>query len=289
MSLGRWETSNPDWRWAVPDDGYYELDPIFMEQIDQRIKLGMNVIGAFTGSLGSGKTTSAAKLAQTKFVRFAVNPFTVFNPGQFWEAMNVPGDSWTLWDEPNRGLSHRKWYDELNQAVTEYIQSGTRYRGKHLLFALPSFELLDKAVRVVTLFEGVQLRQGLSVIYKIEPNRFGSPPVWKQRICEYECGMPSRSWIADYRPKRDKFHETDYPELQQLSETQMKTKTQIEMERVEKLVRAEPLKYRGKLFPDGKSWGLNAQKIEALADTTARIASKVRLRLEDEFNKTVDS
>jgi hypothetical protein len=268
-------------RWSAPEDGYYEYTSWFDDQVDERIENGQNVLAVFTGPLGSGKTWSGAKLCEKKNPSFTIED-TVFNTDQFWDVMRKPGPAWVLWDEPNRGLSNRRWYDELNQAVTLFIQTSTRFRGKNILFCLPSFDLLDKNVRRVTLFEARMVRPGLSKIYKLEPNGFGTPEIWKQLLGQLETGKPSSEWQKAYPEKRLQFHETDYPDENPSSiDGPAKTKRQREIERVLAVVKATPERFLApRVGHDGKEH-LSASKIAALCDCTEHVASMVREKVED--------
>ncbi len=213
------------------------------------------------------------------------NPPIVFNSYQFWLRMQTCGEwEWTLWDEPNKGLSHRDWYLDMNKAVVTYIQT-FRFKHKPLLLALPHIRLLDKSARAVMVGEAMMKRPGLARVHQLEPDYFGTREFFKYFRGEVEEYLPNRQFRNWYEEAKMKFHETDFPKeaFQQPTETgETKSKQTVELERVEGIVRQDPLRF-GKPSPDGKSYVLNAQKIEALTNTTARVAGKARIRLEDEF------
>lgn len=267
----------PTSRWVL-EDGYFQYSDWFNRQVDQRIENGQNVIACFTGSLGSGKTYMAGKICEMRDPNFTIDA-TVFNAEQFWQALRKDGPGWTLWDEPNKGLSNRRWYEDLNQAITLFIQTATRYRKKHILFALPSFDLLDKNVRRVTLFEGRMVRPGLSKIYKLEPNGFGSPEFWKQLLGQVEAYKPSQAWQTAYGPKRDAFHDTDYPDNVEAVTVKPKSKMERDIDRVMDEVKLEPSRYLGETLKDGKA-RLSLTKIGAFCHCTDHVARAVRALIE---------
>lgn len=276
---------------------YWEVNSWFWDELDERRNRGKNFVGLIIGPPGIGKSCLGIEIKKQLQARWQVPyydaPVCVFNPNQFWNYMRV-GPDWCIcpWDEPNKGLSHRDWYEEMNQAVVTYIQT-MRFKKKNLLLMLPSSRLVDKSARAVCTFEIIMKQPGLGRVHQLIQNNFGSSPeFWKQFRGEIQLHMPDRTTMAKYDEEKEVFHKEDFPEeafTEKPNQTPNQSRAEIELARVESLVRADPMKYRGKLASDGKSYLLNANKIEALANTSARIASKVRLRLEDEFSKTGNS
>lgn len=272
---------------------YWEESPWFWEEIKQRKDDGGVLLAVATGLPNIGKSYWCMSLMEDFHLQWQLprleHEGVVFNSQQFWNRMSTTGEwEWTTWDEPNKGLSHRDWYLDMNKAVVTYIQT-FRFRHKPLLLALPHLRLLDKSARAVMIGEAMMKRHGLARIHQLEPDYFGTREFFKYFRGEVEEYMPNRKFRQWYEDAKGKFHETDFPEeafTEEATGDNRKSKELIEISRVEKLVRLEPMRFRGKLSPDGKTWGLNASKIEAITETTTRIASKVRLRLEDEFSKT---
>lgn len=134
----------------------------------------------------------------------------VYNAKQFRARMETcPEWEITLWDEPNKGLSHRKWYEELNQEVTSYIQT-FRFLHKPLFLALPHINLLDKAARAVLIGEAMMRRPGLARVHQLEPDYYGKREFFKYYRGEVEEYVPNRKFRDAVEEKKKEFHKTDF-------------------------------------------------------------------------------
>ena len=133
--------------WLGRGHSYFVESNWFWDELKQRLLTDKNVLGLVTGHTGRGKTCWAIKVASAMDSTFNAQQI-VFNYAQFREAIeNSHDQAWIVWDEPNKGLSHRDWYLDINKAITTYLQT-FRFRHKNILFALPKASLIDKSARV---------------------------------------------------------------------------------------------------------------------------------------------
>src|SRR5438445_10887478 len=98
---------------------YWEESPWFWDEVRQRKNEGGVMLAVATGPPNIGKTYWCMSLMEDFHIDWQLPKFenagVVFNSGQFWDRMKACGEwEWTLWDEPNKGLSHRDWYMDMN-------------------------------------------------------------------------------------------------------------------------------------------------------------------------------
>ncbi len=266
---------------------YWEIDPWFWEELDERRKTGGNVVAVATGPNNAGKSYWCLELCRQLHLSYGLEPFTdegvVFNSRQFWERMQgSSSEAWALWDEPNKGLSHRDWYEEMNKAVTTFIQT-FRFKRKSLLLALPHVRLLDKSARAVLLFEAMMKRPGLARVHQLEPDYFGNHEFYKYFRGEVQLGMPPVALYRPYELKKDEFHKSDFPEEAFNTPAQ----NAIEDLRGWRKVYAQVKEAREKfLVQDPRNpqepGRLSARKISALLDCSDNTARKVVTKIEYE-------
>lgn len=185
--------------------------------------------------------------------------------------------SWTLWDEPNKGLSHQDWYDEMNKAVTRYIQT-FRFKHKNLLLALPQLRLLSKSARAVVLFEAMMKRPGLARIHQLEPDYFGSREFYKYGRGEVDLPFPRRKLYDEYEKLKDEFHKEDFPKEAFADKT---IENLTGWRRIYAMVKETPEKFRVQDPHNPSQPGkLSARKISALLDCSDNTARKVVTKIE---------
>ena len=196
---------------SAPSEAYFYYDSFYLEELAERNKRNLNDLLMYTGKPGRGKSMAGLKTCQILDPNFNADNI-VFNGRQFREAVEASKpDAWILWDEPNKGLSHRDWYQEINKAVTVYLQTG-RFRKKNVVFALPKASLLDKAARAVMTAECIFYNRGICSVYMLEPNHFGSTPEnFKYNRGEAQFTLPTRELIDQYEAKRDVWHTKEFP------------------------------------------------------------------------------
>jgi hypothetical protein len=196
---------------------YWEENPWFWNEIKERKEQGGFIFIAATGLPNFGKTywcMAVAEDLQTDWglPRIRDAECIVFNAKQFRTRMeNCPEWEITIWDEPNKGLSHRNWYLEMNKEVTAYIQT-SRWKHKPLFLALPHIRLLDKSARAVLIGEAMMKRPGLTRVHQLEPDYYGNREFFKYfrgEVLEY---LPNHKFQVAYEEKRAEFHKTDFPE-----------------------------------------------------------------------------
>jgi hypothetical protein len=189
---------------------YWEESPWFWEEIKQRKDDGGVLLAVATGLPNIGKSYWCMSLMQDFHQQWGLPKLehegVVFNSQQFWNRMQNSGEwEWTMWDEPNKGLSHRDWYLDMNKAVVTYIQT-FRFRHKPLLLALPHLRLLDKSARAVMIGEGMMKRHGLARIHQLEPDYYGTREFFKYFRGEVQEYLPSRTFRQWYEEAKGKFH-----------------------------------------------------------------------------------
>ena len=271
----------------MSEQRYWESSPFFWEEMDQRRDWGGNVVGLVIGPPNYGKSYWSMALCQEMHRRWSLPPFTidgvVFNAHQFWKRMDASEElSWTVWDEPNKGLSHRDWYEAMNKAVTTFIQT-FRFKRKNLLLALPHSKLVDKSVRAVCLFEANMKRPSLARLFQLEMDYFGNKEYFSYARGEVMLNLPVASLVRDYEEKKNEFHKTDFPE--EAFQEQAKGDPELTgWKRIYALVKEAPDKFRVQDPRNPSQPGrLSARKISALLDCSDNTARKVVTKIEEGY------
>lgn len=264
--------------WLQRGHAYFVDSDWFFSELKERLKADKNVLALVTGHTGRGKTCWAIKIAQAMDPNFNASQI-VFNYKQFRTAIETSNDNaWIVWDEPNKGLSHRDWYLDVNKAISTYLQT-FRFRHKNVLFALPKSSLIDKSARVVCLFEAIMQKEGLAKVYQYEHNHFGTPEIYKWKRGEVQTLMPDHAIMKEYYALREQFHEQEFPE-EKIVEEEEKAKG---WRRIYELVKANPEMYRVKDSRNPEKAGrLSARTISALLDCSDNTARKVVTKIEFE-------
>lgn len=196
---------------------YWEESPWFWEEIKERKEGGGFLFVASTGLPNYGKTYWDMAVMEDLQKDWGLPGIhdaecIVFTAAQFRRRIeSCPEWHITLWDEPNKGLSNRNWYMEMNKEVTTYIQT-SRFLHKPLFLALPHIKLLDKAARSVLIGEAMMKRPSLARMHQLEPDYFGNREFFKYfrgEVVEY---LPNRRFREAYEEKRAEFHKADFPE-----------------------------------------------------------------------------
>lgn len=270
----------------VTEQPYFDVVPWFWNEIDERRQDGSNVVALVIGPPNWGKSWWAIRLAEEMHEKWKLSHFTVsgivFNAHQFWLRMrDSEEDSWTVWDEPNKGLSHREWWDEMNKAVTTFIQT-MRFKRKNLLLALPHDKLVDKSARSVLLCRAKMIRPGLANIEQIVPDYYGTKEYYTYGRGEVELYAPSRKLLNDYNGKKDEFHKTDFPE--EMFTEQPKGQEELRgWKLIYAKVKASPENFKVTDPRNPSAPGrFSARKISALLDCSDNTARKVTTKLEFE-------
>jgi hypothetical protein len=267
----------------VQEVTYWEVSSWFWDELDERKERGKNFVGLIVGPPGIGKTMLGVAIRRQLEQRWSIpsfeSPVCVFNPAQFWNFMSAAPDfAICPWDEPNKGLSHRKWYEEMNQAVVTYIQT-MRFKRKNLLLMLPSSRLVDKSARAVCTFEIIMKEPGLGRVHQLIQNNFGSSPeFWKQFRGEIKLGMISRDDVKRYDAEKEEFHREDFPE--EAFEEQSRILRGWKL--IYGKVKENPERF---MIPDRLSPGkkrLSARRVGALLDCSDITARKVVTKIEAE-------
>ncbi len=269
---------------------YWVESSWFWDEMDERKKRGGNVVALTTGPPNIGKSYWDMELCREMHERWGLPKFDesgiVFNPSQFWQRMRQMADAdvqygWTLWDEPNKGLSHRDWYKAMNQAVVTFMQT-FRFKHQNLVLALPIARLVDKSARAVCLFEAMMKKPGLAGIKQIEMDYYGNKEWYKIPRGELDLPMPPRSLYEAYERKKDEFHKSDFPE-EAFQETPIVPVELKGWKRIYELVKASPENYRVQDPRNPQNPGrLSARKISALLDCSDNTARKVVTKIEFE-------
>lgn len=259
---------------VLPTETYWYQSAWFIDQLREREKTDRNTLGLVLGKPGRGKTTWSLDVCQKMDEGFSPDRI-VFTYRQFRKAVeDSPENSWFVWDEPNRGLSHRNWYSQINKAVTTYLQT-SRFRHKSILFALPKADLIDKAARAVMSFEAILFTRGIASVYAIEPNHFGtSPESFKYFMGEVQTSKVTGELWKAYQDKREEFHRKEFPDDPEDEEPSgPELPRRAKFEDVLKQVRADPSR-----FKDPAKGRLSPRIVSALCACSDQLARKAITR-----------
>jgi hypothetical protein len=269
----------------VPQDAYYYYttpgsDRDYLFQLAERSRLHYTTLILYLGKPGKGKSWAALKTCEKMDPNFSIDD-VVFNGRQFRKAVERPGFAWLLWDEPNRGLSHREWYTEINKAVTTYLQT-SRFREKNVVFALPKEDWIDKSARGVMAGEAIFWHRGIASVHVLMPNYFGSSPeTFKPFIGEIEFKAPSHDLVRGYEDKREEWHKKEFPDEPFSEDTPAFSEPKIDKRgmswlKVYALVKATPQDYTD--TQKGRLTSLMIQSKTGCSDQTARkVIQKIAL------------
>lgn len=257
---------------------YWEESPWFWTEIKERKDDGGLILVAATGPPNYGKTYWSMGAMEDLHADWGLpklldSSSVVFNASQFRRRMETCGE-WecTLWDEPNKGLSHRDWYLEMNKEVTTYIQT-FRFRHKPLFLALPHIRLLDKSARAVLVAEAMMKYPSLARVHQIEPDMYGNREFFKYFRGEVQESLPNRKFRAAVEQAKEEFHRTDFPESK--FQDVVSLAREYSWQSVKQKILAEPTRFQREI---GKATGLfrfSAKMVSyelSCSDNTARRA-----------------
>jgi len=118
------------------------------------IKKNKNCLGAMTGEVGSGKSSSSLSVAEQIDPNFTVNN-VVFDLKGLMKRINSgelkPG-SCIVYEEGGVSLNAKNWQSILSK-VTSYLFQTWRHKNYVLIFTLPYIDLLDGSTRKMLNFE----------------------------------------------------------------------------------------------------------------------------------------
>jgi len=259
----------------APQDAYYYYtipggNDDYLHQLAERSRLNYTTLILYLGKPGKGKSWAGLKTCERMDPEFTIDN-VVFNGRQFRRAVEKPGFGWYLWDEPNKGLSHRNWYSEINKAVTTYLQT-SRFREKNVVFALPKEDWIDKSARGVMAGEAIFWHRGIASVHVLMPNYFGSSPeTYKPFTGEIEFTPPSHDLVRAYEDKREDWHRREFPEEPFEDETDAPPPVKVDRRgkswyTVYQNVKKDQERYKDK----GRLTSLMIQSIEGCSDQTAR-------------------
>jgi len=269
---------------------YWEESPWFWNEIREVKEVGGLILVAATGPPNFGKSAWCLSVMEDlhhawELPKLLDADSVVFNAKQFRYRMEHSGE-WecTLWDEPNKGLSHRDWYEELNREVTTYLQT-FRFRHKPLFLALPHIKLLDKSARAVLIGEAMMKYPSLARVHQLEPDMYGNREFFKYFRGEVQEYMPNRKLWGAYEKAKNEFHFTDFASEkfeERPSAIEHLKSWQIVFTKVKQYAEPDKLKVQvSRLDPtQGKRW--SASKISYSFDCSDRTAKHVVHKLEEE-------
>jgi hypothetical protein len=119
-------------------------------EISDRVnKRNLNLVAAWIGATGSGKSWSALRLAELIDLSFSVDR-VVFTKEQFLELVNadLPRGSVIVWDEAGLGMPAREWQSVLNRSIS-YILQTFRFKNLVTFLTVPSQYFLDSQARAL--------------------------------------------------------------------------------------------------------------------------------------------
>ena len=123
-----------------------------VEYVVKRIGQNKNFLACFTGGTGSGKSYSAIRFAEL-ISKETKTPFSekniVFEPIEFMSLINsgeLQKGSVIIMDEAGVMINARKWMSSINMMIN-YVTQTFRHRNYIVLFCVPDFSFIDKAIR----------------------------------------------------------------------------------------------------------------------------------------------
>jgi len=177
--------------------GYgYEYDeatgriPRLTWEILKRIHKKMATNISFVGEAGIGKSYMAIQEARVIDPKFTIDQ-VVFSYSEFMKAVNLGLGRAIVFDEPSYALSHRSWYNEVQQALVRTLES-FRFKVHPTFFPIINLNLLDKTVRTHLIqFQAVVIDRGKAMVYRLESSQ-AEDKLYRHHICNLE--MP----LMDY-------------------------------------------------------------------------------------------
>jgi hypothetical protein len=186
-----------------------------------RISKNKNLLGAFFGETGSGKTYAAMRYAQAIDKHFSIER-VVFNTDEFMKVLTsgLKSGSVIVYDEVGVGHGARQWYSMANQ-LFNYILQTFRHRNIIVLFTTPDIGFLDKNARKLLhiTFETVKIDFENNLCY-CKPKLSDNSPTYdkvyrkyprvikdhKQVIIDRAAfGMPTPELVREYEEKKTEY------------------------------------------------------------------------------------
>jgi len=158
-----------------------------------------NILLGIVGSTGSGKSTSAIRIAEQYDPSFHIGRI-IFSPKDFLKALadfdiNSRGKA-IIFDEAGIGNNAKKWYAYVNRAINEVMQS-VRFRRSLIIFTMPSWKDIDSSNRRLFKMEintlGVNYEEEY-VWAKVYLRKYVGASSWAGTQKEYILTRPKMYW-----------------------------------------------------------------------------------------------
>jgi hypothetical protein len=180
----------------------------FEEWVKNRLSHRRNVLGAFVGETGVGKSYMALRIAEKFDKNFSVDN-VVFDYDEFLDRVDsVKSGSFIVFDEAGVGFSHRTFMSLTNKVIG-YILQSFRFKLINVLFTLPSLGYMDYVGRSLIHFYVKVEKPGFGKIYKIWVDRFEGK-IGRRLVGILETDLPSEDLCSAYEAKKEGFFEKGF-------------------------------------------------------------------------------
>jgi len=141
--------------WPAPYRGEV---PVVVEKLLDRyayqvVVQGKNLIFAFLGDVGSGKSWGAVNFARLFDPWFDIDRKVVYEPDEFFDALDSVRHRGEVivWDEAGVGMNAREWNSIFNKVVSKTLQIFREATPGRiiLIFATPRKAFMDKTARIM--------------------------------------------------------------------------------------------------------------------------------------------
>jgi len=214
-----------------------------LQRMHNRInRRNKNLLIAFLGETGSGKSWSGLKLAEKLDPTFDIDR-VVFTPAQFMHVLNNPRKyrlkkgSVIVWDETGVNFGARDFFKEENKNISKVLQT-FRHKNLGLILTVPHKSFIDTHARKLLHYEFITLRINEETkevetkcfqiqvnptykSYSKYPKKIGDKGAGK--VSRIHLGKPSPKLIKRYEAKKEAFTKM----LNKSIESQFKSREKI--------------------------------------------------------------
>ncbi|MCJ7632706.1 hypothetical protein MUP77_10000 [Candidatus Bathyarchaeota archaeon] len=186
-----------DW-WT---DRNHEVGPYFQDMIKTRLTKRYNVIMLYCGMAGIGKSFAGMATCEEFDKSFDVDRIVFSGEEILRVVQTMKSLQWILVDEAGINMGKRSWYEEVQRAIVDTVET-FRFLRLGLIFCTLNRNLLDSIVRSYLIHYQVNMiDRGYGKLYEIQPSMFDAE-IRTPFIQDLYFEKPSAKLIADYEEKR---------------------------------------------------------------------------------------
>lgn len=168
-------------------------DPLFQKLSSMGYEKATNIV--VTGEAGEGKSYLAMDICRVISgfnkrgeERFSLDQVVFGYKGFMKLILDLPMGAPIMYDEPSYSLSKRTWFQELQRALVQTMES-MRFKIHPVFFAIINKTLLDKTIRAHLLqFQVVVHGRGKAIVYRLHSSQF-EDKVFHKYFCDLEWNM----------------------------------------------------------------------------------------------------